>query len=320
MSLMDAYDFEDVDAFDDFDGLDDFDDFDDFDDEEADHALAGMGIGAAIGNVLGDWIGGKTHAAAVRALGKRVGASVDTKEKYIRQLDDKRRQEGKAPLVRTGSPFTLTERAYRTLRDPRAANVAKIAGSGLGSALGAAAGTAIPVFEDADPYEPEYSEEDIDAMEAFAEEAVEAEGEDAVIAADEMVSRSFGVMRAAARMRPVIAAVAARVRQLTLRAKRDPRYRTLARIAPLALRRTASSLMRMAAAGRPVTPRLALSIFGRVLWRLARQPRTRAAALRQAQVRARRHRMRRGVPAPIAARRPVAATPGAMRRRRLPYV
>ena len=66
------------------------------------------------------------------------------------------------------------------------------------------------------------SSEDIDRMEALAEEAAEADGEDAILAADEMVSRSFGVMRASARMRPIIAALRDQVRRIVVMAKREP--------------------------------------------------------------------------------------------------
>ena len=177
-------------------------------------------------------------------------------------------------------------------------------GAGSG-ALASAISTALS--EDADPFEPEYTADEIDMMEALAEEAIEADGEDSVIAADEMVSRSFGLMKAAARMRPVIAAIAGRVRKMVAMAKKDPRYRTVARIAPLALRRTASTLMKMAASGRPVTVRTAMMIFGRTLAALSRSPGRRAQAVRQAQMRARRHRQRKGAPAPVRARRPVSA-------------
>ena len=67
-------------------------------------------------------------------------------------------------------------------------------------------------------------------MEALAEEAAEAEGEDAILAADEMVSRSFGVMRASPRMRPIIAALRDQVRRIVVMAKRNPQHRVQARV------------------------------------------------------------------------------------------
>lgn len=199
-----------------------------------------------------------------------------------------------------------------------ARDAATSAGAGLGGALGALAGAAVPWFEDGDPFEPEYSAEDVDLMEALAEEAVEAEGEDAVIAGDEMVSRCFGVMRAAPRIRPIIAALQAKVRRILALARRDPRYRVMARLAPLALRRTASVLMRMALARRPVTTRAAITLFARTLHGLMRAPSTRVRAVKQSQRRARRHRARRGLPAPTRVRRPVYARSGMRSRYTLP--
>jgi hypothetical protein len=282
MSKLDFYDLEAS------DGLDDFDEFD-LEDPEADllspASIAGAGIGAAAGGALGT-VGYDIGAGILKKGAEWTGA---TKYKPVRWLYD--------------NPWNPDSTFGSYIR-----SAAGNAGAGIGGLIGAA------VSEDADPFEPEYAAEDIDHMEALAEEAVEAEGEDAVIAADEMVSRSFGVMRAAPRMRPIIAALRGQVQRLVMLAKRDPRYRVPARLAPMALRRTAAMLMRMAAARRPVTQRVAMTLFGRVLSQLARPPQTRTAALRQAQVRARRHRMRQGAPAPVAARRPVAAAPGAMRR------
>ena len=162
-------------------------------------------------------------------------------------------------------------------------------------------------MEDADPFEPEFSSEDIDRMEALAEEAAEAEGEDAILAADEMVSRSFGVMRASARMRPIIAALRDQVRRIAVMAKRDPQHKMQARVAPLALRRTTAMLMQMTAARRPVDPRTALVIFGRTMSELMQSPQGRAQAMLQAQGRARRHRARHGLPAPARVQHPVKA-------------
>lgn len=206
-----------------------------------------------------------------------------------------------------GAVFDWAEKKLGKKAPGWARDAATSAGAGLGGALGALAGTAIPWFEDGDPFEPEYMAEDIDLMEALAEEAVEAEGEDAVIAGDEMVSRSFGVMRAAPRVRPIIAVLQAKVRRILALARRNPRYRVMARLAPLALRRTAMTLMRMAAARRPISTRSATMLFGRILAGLMRTPNKRARAVRQSQLRARRHRARRGLPAPTRVRRPVYA-------------
>jgi hypothetical protein len=282
MSKLDFYDLE---------ASDDFDDFDEFDleDAEADLLSPASVVGAGIGAGLGGAAGTALYDIGAGVLRKGAELTGATKYKPVKWLYD--------------NPWNPDSTFGSYIRSA-AGNV----GAGAGGVVGAA------VSEDADPFEPEYAAEDIDHMEALAEEAVEAEGEDAMIAADEMVSRSFGVMRAAPRMRPIIAVLRGQVRRLVMLSKRDPRYRVPARLAPMALRRTAAMLMRMAAARRPVTQRVAVTLFGRVLSQLARAPQTRTAALRQAQVRARRHRMRQGTPAPVAARRPVAAAPGAMRR------
>jgi hypothetical protein len=287
MSNLDFYDLEAS------DGLDDFDDFD-LEDPEADLASPLSPISAAIGATLGGTAGAGLYDAGTWALKKGAEATGATKYKPVKWVYD--------------NVWNKDATIGSHIRDIY---------SGLGAGLGGLAAGAL--FEDADPFEPEYAAEDIDHMEALAEEAVEAEGEDAVIAADEMVSRSFGVMRAAPRMRPIIAVLRNQVQRLVMLAKRDPKYRVPARLAPTALRRTAAMLMRMAAARRPVTQRVAVTLFGHMLSQLARAPQTRAAALRQAQVRARRHRMRQGAPAPVAARRPVAAAPGAMRRLARPH-
>jgi hypothetical protein len=295
MSKLDFYDLE---ASDDFDELDELD----LEEPEADlWSPAGLAAGAVLGGVgagLGGAIGTGLYDIQAGAFKKGTELSGVAQYKPVKWLSEN-----------VWNPDSYIGSNIRNLYS----NVGAGAGGTVGGTLGLAA------FEDADPFEPEYAAEDIDHMEALAEEAVEAEGEDALIAADEMVSRSFGVMRAAPRMRPIIAALRGRVQHLVMLAKRDPRYRVPARLAPLALRRSVAILMRMAASRRPVTQRLAVTLFGRVLSQLARPPQMRAAALRQAQVRARRYRMRQGAPAPVAARRPVAAAPGAMRRLARPH-
>jgi hypothetical protein len=159
--------------------------------------------------------------------------------------------------------------------------------TGTGAAAGTALGALIP--EDADSFEPEYSSEDIEEMEALAEDAFEAESdEEAMDAADQMVLRSFGVARASARLRrSVLPVLVRKVRALIARARRDPRLRKIARLAPIALRRTAVTLLKMAIRGRPVTAQVALVVFSRTLNTLARSKRLRSAALRN---HARRHR------------------------------
>ena len=282
----------DLDFYDDMEDAEFWDLEDDWEDgDEPDRGIAsgllGAGLGAAAGSVVGN-------------LGFDAGEWLGKK--------------GMQAIFKTDPAVWDTDR-YKYWRDI-ARNTTSNALAGVGGTLGAFAG-AMPSPEDTDPYEPEYSAEDIDLMEALAEEAVEAEGEDSVIAGDEMVSRSFGMMRAAPRVRPIIAALQVKVRRILAMARRDPRYRVLARVAPLALRRTASTLMRMAVARKPVTTRTALMLFSRMLGTLMRAPNTRAKAVRQGQVRARRHRARRGLPAPTRVRRPVYARQPVRSRRAL---
>ncbi len=164
-------------------------------------------------------------------------------------------------------------------------------------ALGSIAGL---LAEDADPFEPEYETDQIDRMEALVEDALDEEGDatDAALAADEMVSLSFGMMRGSRALRPIMARLAREVRMLIARARRDPRLRQAARLAPLALRRTAVILMRMAVARRRVTLGLAVGIFRRILAGLLRSGRSRRAGLQRARMRANRYRARRGYSRP----------------------
>lgn len=271
-----------------FDELDE-DFFEDFEDLESDELSPLSFLGAAAGAGLGGAAGTGLYDVGSAALRKGAEATGLIKKKPVKWLADNVGDE----KARIGSYI-------------------RSAFGNIGAGLGGFAGGLIS--EDADPLEPEFTAEDIDQMEALAEEAVEAEGEDAILAADEMVSRGFGVMQAATRLKPAITALRDRVRRLVVMAKRDPRYRAPARLAPLALRRSVVVLMRLAASGRPPTARTAMMIFEKALGELSRSPRLRAAALRQAQARARRHRTRHGAPAPVAARRPVVATRPAPRR------
>jgi len=147
---------------------------------------------------------------------------------------------------------------------------------------------------DADPFEPEYTTDEIDGMEAMADDALDGDSTDSALAADEMVSRSFGVMRGSSQIRPIMAALSKQLRSIMLRARRDPRMRTMARVAPLALRRTAVTLMRLASARRPVSVGLGMKIFRAALSKLMRSQRLRDAALQRAGLRARRHQSRGG--------------------------
>lgn len=151
---------------------------------------------------------------------------------------------------------------------------------------------------DTDPYEPEYTTDEIDGMEALAEDALDGDATDSSLAADEMVSRSFGVMRGSSQVRPIMAALSKQLRTIMMRARRDPRMRTMARVAPLALRRTAATLMRLTAARRPISPALGMKIFGAAMSGLMRSPQLRSTALQRARMRSRRHQSRGGQSSP----------------------
>lgn len=239
-----------------FDELDE-DFFEDFEDLESDELSPLSFLGAAAGAGLGGAAGTGLYDVGSAALRKGAEATGLIKKKPVKWLADNVWDE----KARIGSYI-------------------RSAFGNIGAGLGGFAGGLIS--EDADPLEPEFTAEDIDQMEALAEEAVEAEGEDALLAADEMVSRGFGVMQAATRLKPAITALRDRVRRLVVMAKRDPRYRAPARLAPLALRRSVVVLMRLAASGRPPTARTAMMIFEKALGELSRSPQLRAAALRQA--------------------------------------
>jgi hypothetical protein len=300
--MSDYYGYDEFDAIDDEEayGFDDLEDEDmlgadadlwDLDaEDEADQLLGSSAVLAGLGSAGTGYLTGKLY------------------DKWLAGLERKARTEQNRRLRLYGPKThpTPAELRYKKWKGHPDLRGTLVRGTGAaGGLLGAALGALNPLFEDGDSFEPEYSSEDIEHMEALAEEALEAEGEDAVLAADEMVSRSFGLMRAAARMRPVIAAIRQRVRRMIVLAKRDPRYRALARIAPLALRRTAVILLRMMASGKRVDAKIAMRVFAGVLQGLMRSSRTRDVAVRQAQIRARRYRARRGQPAPVRVRRPV---------------
>ncbi len=168
----------------------------------------------------------------------------------------------------------------------------KLVDSGIKAAIGAIGsfGKGL-ISEDADPYEPEFETDTIDEIEGAMADALDGEdGIDASVAADEMVSRSFGPMRSSARLRPIMARLSMEMRRMIMLARHNPRMRNVARLAPLALRRTSVVLMRMLAARRPVSVNTARGIFRAILRRLAQSQRLRVMALRRARMRARRAR------------------------------
>ena len=260
---------------DDYDvGADDFD-FDTFDNDgqgelDFEGDMDEFGWAAPLGGILGS-------AGA--------GGAYDWAEKKL--LDSKGKGTGKKSTAR---------RIGQWMKDT---NWARDLATGTGAALGTALGALIP--EDADQLEPEFSSEDIDAMEALAEEALEAEGDaEAMEASDQIVARSFGIARASATLRRrILPALARKVRMIIARARRDPRYRVMAKVAPLALRRTAVTLLRMAMQRRPVTSQVAQQVFNRTLSILLRQKTLRNAALRNSARRRRRYYARSGRPRPV---------------------
>ncbi|NNF24432.1 MAG: hypothetical protein HKN63_06460 [Rhodobacteraceae bacterium] len=172
----------------------------------------------------------------------------------------------------------------------------RVLDSVLRGALGAVKGASKSWYQESgdDPFEPEYETASIDAMEEMTEDALAASPEERAMAADEMVRRSFGIARAPGRLRPIMAVLRRRVYALMMRARRNPQMRSLARLAPLAMRRTAAILVRMTMARRPVSPGTAMRIFNSILARLVRSHQMRARALKLAKLRAMRSRRRSG--------------------------
>ncbi len=166
----------------------------------------------------------------------------------------------------------------------------KVADSAIKSVLGGITSIGKSLLSE-DAEEPEFEADTIDEMEAAMEDALDGEdGIDASVAADEMVSRSFGPMRSSARLRPIMARLSMEMRRMIMLARHNPRMRNVARLAPLALRRTSVVLMRMLAARRPVNVNTARGIFRAILRQLANSQRLRVMALRRARMRARRAR------------------------------
>lgn len=147
---------------------------------------------------------------------------------------------------------------------------------------------------DADPFEDEFDAEQIERMEAVAEDAMApgAGTDDATMAADEMAATAFGTARGSRAMRPILAALRAEARRVMVMARRSPRHRVYGRLAPLALRRVAVALTRLATSGRRIHPNQARGIFRSVLSRMARHRTLRQAAMRRSRAAARRYRGR----------------------------
>ena len=154
----------------------------------------------------------------------------------------------------------------------------KVAADIVGDILGSLAkhSTELSGFDgDGLDAEDEFIPAQIGHMEAIAATA----NGDPRMAADEMVRTAFGITRKARSMQPAAAALRADAARVMAIARRDPSRRVLARLAPLALRRTAVALSRRALAGAPPSPELAVRVFRSVLSALARNNRLRSMAL-----------------------------------------
>jgi len=207
------------------------------------------------------------------------------------ELDEFNWREWASPVVSVGqtiygSPLTKSWRGRNKGADAAIRGV-------FGALKGIAGSSWLKDGMDTDPFEPEYESDAIDAMEATAEDAIDGDGIDSMLAADELISRSFGPMRTSPQLRPVLALLHREMRRLIAGARRNPRLRTFARVAPLALRRTAVVLTRMAMGRRRVSPQLALQIFRRTLQTVVRSQQLRARALQRARLRTRRYQSRR---------------------------
>lgn len=169
----------------------------------------------------------------------------------------------------------------------------KLWDSAIRGALGAVKGASKTWFQDGidgDPFEPEYDTEDIDAMEEIAEDALDGDYEERAMAADELVARSFGPARRSPALRPVLMALRRQVQRILIAARRNPRLRVVARLAPLALRRTSVIVTRMAMARRPVSVTMAMRIFRGLLSRMMKSHAMRGRAIAMARRRAARAR------------------------------
>lgn len=270
---MDDFDFE-TDFEDDLFDFEDFEDDEDDEDGEGDElalgAILGAGLGAGAGGAagtglydLGNWAFGKYAPQSLKSANRRLVSKYRNAPEYARSF--------------LGN-----------------------AGAGIGGVVGGLLGGASPTPE-ADPYEPEYESDAVDEMEALMEIALEGDGEDAGDAIDAMVSLAFGPMRAAAAIRRVMATIRSRIRRLVAMARRDPRYRAAARVAPVALRRTAVALLQMYSRGKRVDAQVALRVFAGVMAQILRHPKARRTALGRNRARVRRTR--------VQPRRPRRATP-----------
>lgn len=237
-----------------------YDDFEDLGDPfatEADELAFGAALGGALGGKLGNDASGWLYDKASNYLGS-------SSNSYARRFG----------------------RGMKNSKYGR--DLVTTLGGAAGGFAGGAAGTAIPWFE-ADQEEFEYEVDQIDEMEALLDIALEADGETAEDALTGLVSKAFGVMRGAGRLQQIMRTVHAKVRQIVAQARRNPQMQAAARAVPMALRRTAATILRRLAAGQPVNPEIALRIFAGVMADIIDTPSSRRAATNRSRARARRH-------------------------------
>lgn len=156
------------------------------------------------------------------------------------------------------------------------------------------AGTVGDIFQAWNSEDSEVYAESVDAMEAMAHDAMAGDPTDAALAADEMVRISMGPLAGAGQLRSTMAVLQREVGRIMAQARQNPQMRAAAQVAPLALRRTAVSLARMAASGRPISPQAAMTLFRRTLSSILRSQQLRSAAMKKARMHAARYRQTRG--------------------------
>lgn len=156
------------------------------------------------------------------------------------------------------------------------------------------AGTVGDIFQAWNSEDAEVYSDSVDAMEAMAQDAMAGDSTDAALAADEMVRMSFGPMAGAGQLRSTMALLQREVGRIMAQARQNPQMRATAQVAPLALRRTAVNLARLAASGRPVSAEAAIGIFRRTMSTILRSQQLHAVAMKKARQHATRYRQNSG--------------------------
>ena len=223
----------------------------------------------ALGAAAGSWLGGLGG-------GELSGYLYDTAAGALAGSDNKRARDFGREMKKSRWGRTLVTNT----------------GSTIGGAAGGALGAAIPWFE-AEAGEEAYEARDVDEMAALLEVALESDGEGAEDALSSLVNKAFGVLRGTNRLHDAMRAVHAKVRQIVAQARRNPHMQAAARAVPIALRKTASAILKRIAAEQPVNGEIALRIFAGVIAQILDNPPSRRAAVTHNRARARRHFSRR---------------------------